>query len=124
MNQFTLLAPHYDELMQVVPYPSWAEYVALLLETVEHSGAKLLDCACGTGNVSFELAKLGLEVTGVDLAPHMIQIAREKAKEFAPPPRFFVADLCDFDLGEQFQTATCLYDSLNYILDPDRKSVV
>ena len=34
------------------------------------------------------------------------------------PSVFFEADLTNFDLGERFDCATCLYDSLNYILDP------
>ncbi len=117
-SQFTALAPHYDELMQVVPYDVWVDYVLLLFSTVEHDPKKLLDCACGTGNVSFELAKSDIEVTGVDIAPEMIAVAQRKASESEFPIRFFEADLGDFDLGERFDSATCLYDSLNYILDP------
>jgi len=117
-SQFTVLAPHYDELMQVVPYDAWVDYVLLLFSNVEHDAKKLLDCACGTGNVSFELAKCEIEVTGVDIAPDMIRIAREKAARLGDKTRFFEADLATFDLNEKFDSATCLYDSLNYILDP------
>ena len=117
-TQFTALAPHYDELMQIVPYDAWADYVLLLFQIAEHDPIKLLDGACGTGNVSFELAKSDIAVTGVDIAPAMIEIARQKALEFPLPIHFIEADLTDFDLNEQFDCATCLYDSLNYILDP------
>jgi len=103
--------------MQIVPYTSWAEYVMLLCDVVEHRPERVLDCACGTGNVSFELAAMGLEVTGVDIAPAMIEIARSKATASPYPVRFLEADLTSFRLGEVFDTATCLYDSLNYILD-------
>lgn len=116
-TQFNALAPHYDELMQVVPYDSWAEYVMLLCEAAAHRPARVLDCACGTGNVTFALEKLGLEMTGVDIAPEMVQIARRKAELSGSRTRFFEGDLSTFDLGEKFDTATCLYDSLNYILD-------
>ncbi len=118
-SQFTALAPHYDELMQVVPYDAWVDYVLLLFSTVEHDPKKLLDCACGTGNVSFELSKSKIEVTGVDIAPDMIAVARQKARQIGDETRFFEADLSIFDLGERFDSATCLYDSLNYILDPE-----
>ena len=117
-TQFTALAPHYDELMQIVPYDAWADYVLLLFQIAEHDPVKLLDGACGTGNVSFELARSDIQVTGVDIAPAMIEIARQKASEFPHPIRFTEADLTDFDLNERFDCATCLYDSLNYILDP------
>lgn len=117
-SQFTALAPHYDELMQVVPYDAWVDYVLLLFSTVEHDPRRLLDCACGTGNVTFELSKSDIQVTGVDIAPGMIQVAREKAVQLGDKTRFFEADLANFDLGEIFDSATCLYDSLNYILEP------
>ena len=119
-TQFTALASHYDELMQVVPYESWAEYVLLLCDVVEHVPRVVLDCACGTGNLTFELAKSDLSVTGVDIAAGMIEIARRKASGQAGNVRFFEADLTEFDLGVRFDTATCLYDSLNYILAPDK----
>jgi ubiquinone/menaquinone biosynthesis C-methylase UbiE len=117
-HQFTALAPYYDELMQVVPYDAWVDYVLLLFSMVEHDPVKLLDCACGTGNVSFELAKVGIDVTGVDIAPDMIAVAQQKAAGSEQAIRFEVADLTSFDLGETFDSATCLYDSLNYILEP------
>ena len=119
-TQFTALAPHYDELMQIVPYDAWADYVLLLFQIAQHDARKLLDGACGTGNLSFELARSEIAVTGVDIAPAMIEIAQAKAREFAHPIRFVEADLTDFDLGERFDCATCLYDSLNYILDPHK----
>lgn len=117
-TQFTALAPHYDELMQVVPYDAWVDYVLLLFSTVEHDARKLLDCACGTGNVSFELARSGIDVVGADIAPDMIAVAQEKAARNGLAARFVEADLSAFELGERFDSATCLYDSLNYILDP------
>ena len=119
-DQFTDLAPHYDELMDIVPYDAWADYVFLLFQVAQHDPQKLLDCACGTGNVSFELAKSGVEITGVDIAPAMIEVARAKNLKLNGNLRFLEADLTDFDLGEKFDSATCLYDSLNYITDPQK----
>ena len=117
-TQFTALAPHYDELMQVVPYEAWADYVLLLFQIAEHDPRRLLDGACGTGNLSFEMARSAIEVVGVDIAPAMIEVAQSKAAASPYDIRFVQADLTDFDLGERFDCATCLYDSLNYILDP------
>ena len=121
-TQFGDLAPHYDELMDSVPYEFWAEYVTTLFHFASHQPHKLLDCACGTGNLSFELAKQGLEVVGVDLSDLMIAEAKAKSAgvHFDLKARFARADLADFDLTESFDSATCLYDSLNYILDADK----
>jgi SAM-dependent methyltransferase len=121
-GQFADLAPYYDELMQLVPYDDWVEYVSTLWTFAGHDAKRVLDCACGTGNVSFKLAERGLEVMGVDLSAGMIDVAQRKlestAKALIPRLRFRSEDLTDFDLGETFDSATCLYDSLNYILDP------
>lgn len=42
-------------------------------------GLKVLDVATGTGNVAIPLAKMGCEVTGVDIAPNLLVQARERA---------------------------------------------
>ena len=122
MSQFNALAAHYDELMEVVPYDSWADYVMMLFHIADHAPKRLLECACGTGNVSFQLAKTVPCVVGVDIAGAMIEVANRKIADFAGQIqgeiRFFEADLTQFSLGETFDCATCLYDSLNYILEP------
>ena len=43
-------------------------------------GMKVLDVACGTGNLSLPAARLGAEVTGVDIAPNLLEQARAKAE--------------------------------------------
>ena len=42
-------------------------------------GARLLDVACGTGNVSLPAARAGATVTGVDIAPNLLEQARKRA---------------------------------------------
>src|SRR4026209_2072371 len=42
-------------------------------------GMKVLDVACGTGNLSLPAARLGANVTGVDIAPNSLEQARAKA---------------------------------------------
>ena len=43
-------------------------------------GMKVLDVACGTGNTTLPAAKTGATVTGVDLAPNLVEQARENAE--------------------------------------------
>ena len=42
-------------------------------------GTKVLDVACGTGNLSLPAARLGADVTGVDIAPNLVEQARANA---------------------------------------------
>jgi ubiquinone/menaquinone biosynthesis C-methylase UbiE len=121
-SQFEALSPHYDELMDIVPYDFWADYVMTLFHFVGHQPSALLDCACGTGNLSFELAKIpNLKVTGVDLSASMIAQAKAKAEGvfYDLGVRFVQGNLTNFELSERFDSATCLYDSLNYVTSPE-----
>jgi ubiquinone/menaquinone biosynthesis C-methylase UbiE len=65
-----------------------------ILDLVLPPGRKLdaLDAGCGTGFLTFELARRGHRVTGVDFAPAMIAEARRKAAELALPVRLEEGD--------------------------------
>lgn len=43
------------------------------------NGDRVLDVACGTGNVSLPAARAGGTVTGVDIAPNLLEQARKRA---------------------------------------------
>jgi len=43
------------------------------------SGRRVLDAGCGTGALSFDLARRGAEVVAIDLSPTLIELARERA---------------------------------------------
>lgn len=116
---FTLLGPYYDDLMHEVPYRTWVDYVELLVHKFRGHPRQVLDLACGTGNVGLELARRGYQVTGVDRSEGMLREAVRKAEEAHLPVSFFRQDLTELDLPQQFDLAVCLYDSLNYILEPE-----
>ena len=44
-------------------------------------GTKVLDVACGTGNQSIPSARAGAEVIGLDIAPNLLEQARQRATE-------------------------------------------
>lgn len=61
---------------------------------------RILDLGCGTGSVALRLARLGHTVTGLDPAPGMLDVARQKDR--AGTVRWIAGDARDFDLGETF----------------------
>ena len=65
-----------------------------------------LDCGCGTGFLSLELAARGHRVTGVDFAPAMLEAARLKAAERGLAVRFEHGDV------EQLPFAPASFDLL------------
>jgi SAM-dependent methyltransferase len=44
-------------------------------------GMDVLDVACGTGNATIPAAKAGARVTGLDFAPRLLEIARERCAD-------------------------------------------
>ena len=59
-------------------YPDEAE--AFINRLHLQPGMKVLDVACGTGNLALPAARAGADVTGVDIAPNLVEQARENAK--------------------------------------------
>jgi ubiquinone/menaquinone biosynthesis C-methylase UbiE len=45
------------------------------------SGTRVLDVACGTGNLAIPAARAGADVTGVDIASNLVAQARQRAAE-------------------------------------------
>jgi len=116
-QQFTEITRYYDDLMAGVPYSLWVEYLQALLKRVDFHPSTILDVACGTGNVSELLADLGYEVVGVDISPGMIEGAKAKHGKV----EYHVQDMAELDLeGRKFDLAISLFDSLNYVTDPER----
>lgn len=115
-TQFKRIAPYYDSLMAGVPYRLWVDYVEQLLARLGFEPQTVIDLACGTGNVSEELARRGYDVVGVDVSAEMIEVARGKQGRV----EYFVQDIAQLDLGRRFDLAVSLFDSLNYITDLDR----
>ena len=120
-QQFLSVAPLYDALMTDVPYNGWVGYLRRLLELRKARPRNVLDLACGTGNVAELLCSEGYDVTGVDIADAMIAEARRKATSAGLPIAYFVQDAAELDLpGRRFALCVSLFDSLNYVLEPDR----
>jgi len=61
-------------------------YLGVILPQIDHqfgetSALKVLDAGCGTGRIAVELAKLGHEVTGIDLHQESLLAAQGHAKD-------------------------------------------
>lgn len=116
VTQFTDVAEVYDNLMSVVPYSYWVEYVERLWQSCSLKPRRVLDLACGTGNVTSQLLKRGYEVEGADYSAPMLKIARRKLPDGVP---LWHQDARSLDLpGDPFDGCVCLFDSLNYLLEP------
>ena len=98
-------------------YEAESDQLAALLARERPGAATVLDVACGTGEHARLLAgRHALAADGVDLDPAFVRIAANKH----PEGRFVVADMCDFDLGRQYDAVLCLFSSIGYVRTLER----
>jgi SAM-dependent methyltransferase len=111
----------YDRSGQLAFSERMIPYLASVLERHPTRHGAMLDLACGTGTVAIALALQGWQVIGVDQSADMLHEARIKQEALgsalAPSAiRWQQADMRTFALDQRVSLATCLYDSLNYML--------
>jgi len=96
-----------------------------LIESGVIRPCKAVDLGCGTGNYAIYLAGRGFRVTGVDISPTAISIARENAKSKGARCDFIAADVLG-DLQEVGGTFDFAYDweLLHHIFPEQRAKYV
>jgi SAM-dependent methyltransferase len=90
-------------------------------DLVEGLGPRsVLDAGCGTGRVAVELARRGIEVTGVDVDAAMLDKARAKA----PDLPWILADLATLDLGRTFDVVVMAGNVMIFLTPGTEAAVV
>ena len=92
MSCYNGLAPWYDKLTGDVPYGSFADFYEEEFRADGGEFSMLLDLCCGTGTLTWELARRGYEMIAVDQSPDMLMEAQSKAVSDVTPPLF----ICPF----------------------------
>src|SRR3954469_24338840 len=121
MVLYDTLAPVYDWL---VPEPlltpqgsveAFADVVAQL-----PPGARVLDCAAGTGQLAVGLALRGFDVVASDASPAMVERIRALAGEHGAALRAGVCAWEDLTPDQPFDAVFCVGNSITH--SPDRRS--
>jgi ubiquinone/menaquinone biosynthesis C-methylase UbiE len=135
-------APFYDGSGQLRFAVLMGQYLSELLERHPVAGQRALDVACGTGTLALLLADDGWDVTGLDSSAAMLDQADAKAESMAicGSVTFVQGDMRALPTNDErlvtkaqqshidtlsplvlrpssFNLVTCVYDSLNYLLD-------
>lgn len=79
------------------------------------SGARVLDCSCGTGQLAVGLAELGFDVVATDASPGMVRRTRELADQRGVALRAATVawdDLPDHFKPSSFDLVVCVGNSL------------
>jgi SAM-dependent methyltransferase len=102
------------------------DLVELILHALElQPGDRVLDLACGSGDHTRRLARRGLEVLGVDIAPNLVAYCRERAaQEDLPTARFQVGDMRELAFHEEFDAVLLLSGSFGFFDDATNGDVL
>jgi len=114
---FDRFARFYDE-----DYRAYTDDVEAIVALAAEADGPVLELGCGTGRLLLPLAAAGCTVTGVDLSPALLDVARAKLAQSRHGRRVTLAegDLTDFTLERRdFAFAFCTSNTLMHLADPD-----
>ena len=124
MEQYTSVASVYDALNSHFDYAAYADYLTKQIKSNEATPTSLvLDLACGTGKMTFELRKRGFDMTGVDLSEDMLAVARDICFDKKIDDVLWLCQpMQEFELYGTVDACVCCLDSLNYLTKPSELS--
>lgn len=111
---YEAFAPFYDAYTHSYDHERWLANLEAVAIGLGLRGRRLLDVACGTGKSFMPMLSRGYEVTACDISPAMVERARWRSR--LEPAEVLVADMRELPTLGAFDIATCLDDSLNYLL--------
>jgi SAM-dependent methyltransferase len=118
-EEYAVTADLYD---YVVPYHTRAD-IGFFVEAARASGGPILEVGCGTGRVLIPTARVGTDIVGLDLSPHMLQVCRERLKNepeaVRSKTRLVQADMRHFDLGKTFKLVTLPFRPFQHLTTVD-----
>ena len=113
---YTFFAGRYDEFMKDIPYEKWASNIADVLASFGvKTGSEVLELGCGTGMFTAQLSEYDYKVSGIDLSPSMIKIAKRRH----PGIEFKTADMMEYYDDDRYSAIVSVCDSINYLAGPE-----
>ncbi len=95
--------------------PRDADMERFYVETAGGPDKSVLEVACGSGRFTLPLASSGASVTGMDIAPKMLDRARTALAAQNLEARFIAGDMRDFKLKETFDAVVIAANSLMHL---------
>lgn len=122
MIAYSYFAQFYDSLTYNVEYDKKAQYLLKLFERHHHTPGLTLDLACGTGSLTVELSRCGIDIFGADMSSDMLTVAQQKACEAEQSILFLHQKMQHLHLYSTIDTCICTLDSINHL--PSSEEVV
>jgi SAM-dependent methyltransferase len=120
-DDYMAIAELYD---YVVPYRERAD-VDFFVQAAREAGGPVLEVGCGTGRVLIPTARAGIEITGLDLSPHMLAVCRERLQAESPEVqsrvRLVEGDMRQFELAQNFSLITLPFRPFQHLTTVDEQ---
>lgn len=91
-------------------------------EIAFNKSARILDVGCGTGRHAIELTRRGYDVTGVDLSPSQLELAREKSAAEGLDIRFIQQDAREMAFDQEFDLVIMLCEGGFPLMETDEEN--
>ena len=109
------VSEYYD---YVLPY---ADDINYYVDLAKQSGGPVLELATGTGRTIIPVARAGIEVTGLDISPRMLDLCRKRLEKETEKVRSRVGlieeDMRGFKINRTFHLVTIPYSSFTYLTE-------
>ena len=112
---YGVFAEYYDLFTKNVDYAAYAERVDKIAGSLGLKRGSLVDLGCGTASLGIELARLGYDVTGVDLSCEMLTAAAAKVYDSGLFVRLVNMDMRALKLPEKADMVVSSLDGLNHL---------
>jgi SAM-dependent methyltransferase len=102
------------------------EQVEFIVEKLAlERGARVLDLACGHGRITLALARHGYRMTGLDLSPRSLSLARGAATREGLAVDWVQADMREIPAGAGFDAIINIFTSFGYFQEePENQRVL
>lgn len=112
---YAAFARYYDVLMADVSYCEIADVFFRVFSLLGHSPGLTLDLACGTGSLTLELARRGVDVFGADASAEMLTVAQRKLSEAGHSVLLLEQRMEKLELCGPVDTVISSLDSINHM---------
>ena len=96
--------------------------VQFYIEEAGKAGSPILEIGCGTGRILLPIAESGVSIVGLDRAPAMLLLLRQKLAKYSSDTQGRVelieGDMRNFSLSRRFKLVTIPYRALLHLLTP------
>src|SRR6266700_1381716 len=107
-----------DFWRRVMPPETTRAEAEFLMRTLQvQPGARLLNVPCGDGRLSLELARRGHRMTGVDISPDFLEVAREDSRREGLVIEWRLSEMRELPWEPRFDGAFCAGSSFGFLGD-------